>query len=67
MTARKAVSYRDLVRSVPEMRRLWPALAVSWLGDAVQSVALIWLASGGPAPAARTSALVLFLWRPPRS
>jgi len=62
---RSALSYRDLLRSVPDLRRLWPGLAISWLGDGVQFVALVWLASAGPNPGTRVGVLVWAIMLPP--
>lgn len=65
MQQRSALSYRDLLRSVPELRRLWPASAISGLGDGVQFVALTWLASAGPNPGTQVGVLAWAIMLPP--
>jgi MFS family permease len=64
MTSTAPVTYVGLLRSQPALRRLWMGGAISTFGDAVQGVALIWLATRTSSPGLSVSIVATALYLP---
>ncbi|MFG2107732.1 MFS transporter [Micromonospora chersina] len=64
MTSTAPVTYVGLLRSLPALRRLWAGGAISTFGDAVQGVALIWLATRTSSPGLSVSIIATALYLP---
>src|SRR5260370_20095225 len=59
------VTYTGLVKGHPDLRRLWLGSGVSQFGDAVQGIAVIWLATRGSAIGLPLGLVTLALFAPP--
>jgi MFS family permease len=59
-----ADTYLGLLKSLPAVRRLWIGGAISTFGDAVQGVALIWLATQTPSPGLSVAIVATALYLP---
>lgn len=59
------VTYTGLVRGHPDLRRLWLGSGVSQFGDAVQGIAVLWLATRGSAIGVPLGLVSLALFAPP--
>jgi DHA3 family macrolide efflux protein-like MFS transporter len=57
-------SYLGLLRATPPFRWLWLGTGVSTFGDAVQGVALIWLATQAPSPGLTVAVIATSLYLP---
>jgi hypothetical protein len=64
MTSTAPVTYVGLLRSLPALRRLWVGGAISTFGDALQGVALIWLATRTSSPGLSVSIVTTALYLP---
>src|SRR5260370_21462573 len=59
------VTYTGMVKGHPDLRRLWLGSGVSQFGDAVQGIAVIWLATRGSAIGLPLGLVTLALFAPP--